>query len=136
MTYLLTLMKGLRIMGINFMMRITKSMKVLIHWVQYFYRTSVDPTIIDFNEVVFIQQLETTMYRAETTKKKIYQSRTRSKEASPVPLESESKWKEWGPNFIKYMSTLSRVNVISCLMCCTNFSIHVQKVTSPNLLTR
>ena len=44
-------------------MRRTKRMKALLHWVQGFYRISGDPTIVNMNEVIFIEQLETAMYR-------------------------------------------------------------------------
>ena len=72
-------------------MRRTKMMKALLHWVQYFYRISGDPTIFDINEVMFIKQLETALLRAEIRKKPIYPSTTKDKEASTSPSESENK---------------------------------------------
>ena len=75
-------------------MRRTKRMKAILHWVQDFYRISGYPTIVDMNEVMFIEQLDTTLYRSDTRKNIIDQSNTKAREASPDPLESEKKWKE------------------------------------------
>ena len=80
---------------IYFRMRRTKRMKVLLRWVQYVYRISGYPTIVDMNEVVFIEHLDITLYRAEMRKKLIDQYKTKAKEASPGPLEPENKWKDW-----------------------------------------
>ena len=66
-------------------------MKVLLHWVQYFYHILGDPNIVDLNKIIFIQQLGTALHRTEIIKKLIYQSNTKAKEASPSPLESENK---------------------------------------------
>ena len=57
----------------------------------YFYSLSGDTSIIDLNEFMFIQQLDTYMYRSEIRNKRIYQSNTKAKEASTDPLESEKK---------------------------------------------
>ena len=51
------------------------------------------PTIVDTNEVMFIQQLDTAMYKLDIKKNLIDQSNTNAKEASSGPLESENKWK-------------------------------------------
>ena len=42
---------------IHFGMRRTKRTKERIHWVQDFYRISGDPTIVDMNEVMFIEKV-------------------------------------------------------------------------------
>ena len=96
---------------IHFGMRRTKSMKALLNWVKYFYRISGYPAIVDMNKVMFIQQLDTALYRSDIRKKLIDQSNTKSNEASPGPLESENKWKESRSKFINYLSTLIGVNV-------------------------
>ena len=96
---------------IHFGMRRTKRMKAILHWVQDFYRISGYPTIVDMNEVMFIEQLDTTLYRSDTRKNIIDQSNTKAKEYSPGPLESENKWKESRSKFINYLSTLIGVNV-------------------------
>ena len=54
--------------GIKFGVHRTKMMKALIHWVHYFSRISLDPTIIGLNEFIFIQQLDTTMHKEEIRK--------------------------------------------------------------------
>ena len=46
---------------INFGTHRTKRMKALIHWVQYFYCISENPTIVEINEFMFIEQLETAL---------------------------------------------------------------------------
>ena len=62
--------------NIHFGMHRTEMMKALLHLVQYFYQITGNPTIIDMNKVMFIQQLYTALYRTETRKKLIYQSNT------------------------------------------------------------
>ena len=66
-------------------------MKGLLHWVQDFYWISVDPTIVELNEVMFIKHMDTAFYRVVISKKLFHQSNTKAKEASPGPLESENK---------------------------------------------
>ena len=74
---------------IHFGMRRTKQMKVPLHWVQDFYRISGDITIFEINEVMFIKQLDTSMYRVDIIKNVTDKSNTKAKENSPNPLESE-----------------------------------------------
>ena len=45
----------------RYALRCAKSLKALLHWVKYFYRISTDPTTVDMDEVIFIQQLDTAM---------------------------------------------------------------------------
>ena len=90
----------------RYALRCAKSLKALLHWVKYFYRISTDPTTVDMDEVIFIQQLDTAMYRADIRQNLIGQSNTKGNEASPDPLESENKWKVWESKFINYLSTL------------------------------
>ena len=85
-------------------------MKSLLHWVQYFYRISGDPTIVDMNEVVFIKQLDTDIYRSDIRKNLICQSNTKVKKYFLGPLESDNTWKEWESKFINCLSTLIGVN--------------------------
>ena len=58
---------------------------------QDFYCISGNPTRVDLNKVTFIQQLETTMYKAYIRDELIDKYTTKAKEASPVPLDSENK---------------------------------------------
>ena len=88
----------------------TKNIKSLLHWVEYFYSILGDPTIVETNEVIFIKQFDTALYRAEIRKKLVDQYNTKAKEASLGPLESENKRKEWESKFINYLSTLIGVN--------------------------
>ena len=60
-------------------MKRTKRMKALLHWVQVFYRISGYTTIVEMNGVMFIEQLDTALYRADIRKKLIYQSNTNAK---------------------------------------------------------
>ena len=62
----------------HFGMRITNWMKELLHWVQHFYHISIDPTIVDLYEVMFIQKFETDLYSAEIRNKIIYQCNTKA----------------------------------------------------------
>ena len=62
-----------------------------LHRVQYFYCISGDPTILEMNEVMFIKQLDTALYRADIRKNLIGQSNTKYKEDYPGPLESENR---------------------------------------------
>ena len=48
----------------HFGVRRTKRMKSLLHWVQDFYRISGDPTIVEMIEFMFVEQLDTTLYKA------------------------------------------------------------------------
>ena len=59
----------------------------------YSYRISGDSTIVEMNEFMFIEELDTTMFREDIRNKLIDQYKTKAKEASPGPLESEKKWK-------------------------------------------
>ena len=66
----------------------TKIMKALLHWTKYFYRISGDPTIFDLNKVMFIQNLDTTLYRADIREKLVDHSNKKDKEFSLGPLVS------------------------------------------------
>ena len=77
---------------------------------QYIYQISGDPTIVDINEVIFVEQLDTALYRVDIIKKLIYQSKTNAKKATTGPMESENNFKEWKSKFINYFSTLIGVN--------------------------
>ena len=93
-------------------MRRTKNMKAILHWVQYVYHISVDTIIINLNEVMFIHQSDTALHRAIIRQNIIDQLSTKSKEASPVPLESDKKRKEWYSKLINDLSTLIGGNVV------------------------
>ena len=57
-------------------------MKAILHWVQDFYIISVDLTIAEMNEVMFIGQLGTAMYMEDIINKLIKKYNTKAKEAS------------------------------------------------------
>ena len=117
-------------------MRRNKSIKVLLQWVQYFYRISLDPTIVDLNKVIFIQQLDTALYRAYIKKKLVDQSNTKAKETSLGPLESENKFKEWESNFIDFFSHSLELMDFPCLTWCVKTTIQMQMGNYPTLLIR
>ena len=64
------------------------------------------------NKVVFTQQLETSLYRADIRNMIIDQYNTKTKEAYTSPLESKKKWKEWESKLINYLSKLIGCNVV------------------------
>ena len=79
----------------------TKWLKAVIHWVQDFYRVSDTPTIVDLSEITFKTALRTAESRDKiraTLRKNDIPS-----DASPGPLERESKWKEWEEKFVNYL---------------------------------
>ena len=78
---------------VNFGIHRTKQNKALIYLLQDFYRISRYPTIVEMNEVMFIEHLDTAIYRADIIKKLIDQSTTKNEEAFPDTFESENKWK-------------------------------------------
>ena len=73
---------------IHFRFSRTKWMKALLRWVQDFHRISGNLTIVEINEVMFIEQLDTTLYKENIRKNLIDQSNTKATEDSPGPLES------------------------------------------------
>ena len=73
---------------IRFRLSRTKWMKALLRWVQDFHRISGNLTIVEINEVMFIEQLDTTLYKENIRKNLIDQSNTKATEDSPGPLES------------------------------------------------
>ncbi len=70
----------------------TKWLKAITHWVQDFYRVSDTPTIVGLNEITLKVALRT----AESCDKIRITLRKNNipSDASPGPLERESKWKE------------------------------------------
>ena len=79
----------------------TKWLKAILHWVQDFYRVSDTPTIVDLNETTFKAALRTAESRDKiriTLRKNNIPS-----DASPGPLDRESKWKEWEEKFLNYL---------------------------------
>jgi hypothetical protein len=79
----------------------TKWLKAITHWVQDFYRVSDTPTIVGLNETTFKAALRTAESRDKiriTLRKNPIPS-----DASPGPLDKESKWKEWEEKFLNYL---------------------------------
>ena len=54
-------------------------MKSLLHWVHFFNRFSAYLTMVDLNKVMFIQELDTDMQRAEIINNIIAQYSTKAK---------------------------------------------------------
>ena len=95
---------------INFSMRHTKWLIVMMHWVQDFSRCSRQPTIDDFvtaND--FKQAPSTTAQCASLRKVDMDQVDTINKAADLGKLKDERKWPEWYPAFVNYLSTIPGV---------------------------
>lgn len=73
----------------------------MINWVLDFYRVSNTPTIVGLNETSFKQALQTAEARDKI--RNTLKDSTIPSDASPGPLENESKWKEWEEKFINYL---------------------------------
>ena len=121
---------------IHFGIRRTKSMKALIDRVEDFYFIPGDPTIVEMNEVMFMKQLDTALYRAKIRKNIIDQSNTKAKEYYSGPLDSDNKLKEWESKSIKYLSTLIGFNVVPLTYIMRFLKIQMQIGTFPVSLTR
>ncbi len=87
---------------ILFGMRRTKLLKGLVHWVMDFHRVSETPDIAGLSEVTFKAQLQTALARAEIRRSLKDNVKTAADAASPGPLESERKWKQWENKFTNY----------------------------------
>ena len=86
---------------VNFGTNRTKFLKAMVNWVQDFYRVSDTPTIVGLNENAFKQDLRTAESRDKI--RKTLKENTIPSDASPGPLERESKWKEWEDKFVNYL---------------------------------
>ena len=82
-----------------------KALHAVVHWVQDFRRVSGTPSIVGLNEISFKQQLTRALDRSVIRKSLKDQTATTSSEASPGPLDSERKWKQWEEKFINYTRT-------------------------------
>ena len=85
-----------------FGMNRTKRLKAFIHWVQDFGRISATPEVTGLNQATFRAALNTASVRAEIRVNLRKQTSTAAEAASPGPLESERKWKQWEEKFINY----------------------------------
>ena len=86
----------------TFGMNRTKRLKAFVYWVQDFHRISTTPTVTGLNEAVFRADLLKASIRAEVRVNLHKQTKTAAEAASPGPLESERKWKQWEERFINY----------------------------------
>ena len=83
----------------------TRRLKLLqefVHWVQDFQRVSGKVSIVGLNQSTFLVQLRRALARADIRKNLMNNSSTASDAASPGPLDSERKWKQWEEKFINY----------------------------------
>ena len=87
---------------ISFGLRRTKLLKGLVYWVMDFYRVSDVPDITGLSEVTFKSQLQTALARADIRRSLKDNTKTAADAASPGPLESERKWKQWENKFTNY----------------------------------
>ena len=97
---------------IDFGIRRTKRLKFMMHWVQDFYRVSMIPTTDGLDQATFLTAITVAGQRADVRKQMKDQQDEKAKVASPGPLISESKWTDWEPKFINYLSSLLGMNGI------------------------
>ena len=97
---------------INFGNRRTKKLQAVVHWTQDHRRISQQPTIEGMNQDDFNIQLDIATQRSQIRDQLISDSSTKASEASPGPLQSESKWIDWESKFTNYLSTLMGVDQV------------------------
>ena len=85
--------------------RKTKLLIAMTHWVKDFRRVDLSPTIAGLNEASFIALLNKASRRDEVRQEEIKNSEAVLKEASPGPLETESKWHDWEQAMENYLSS-------------------------------
>ena len=90
--------------------RKTKKLKSLVCWVKDFQRISLTPDILGLDESSFLNLLTIASGREEVRQLMISAQDVKSKEASPGPLVSETKWNEWEPAFENYLSNIMGFN--------------------------
>ena len=95
-----------------FGVRRSKWMTAITYWLQDFDRVSREPTIVGFNGGTFKTALTVALAREEIRANMIQQSKTSADAASPGPLESEKKWRQWEEKFVNYARSHIGVNGI------------------------
>ena len=90
---------------IVFGQRRTKLLIALVHWCKDFRRVDKFASIDGLNEDSFKNVTNRAARREEVRKQEIEKSKEVLKEASPGPLETESKWHEWEPAFENYLNS-------------------------------
>lgn len=81
-----------------------KYLQALTHWAQELRQVSQAPTIVGLNEFTFKAHLLHALDRSVIKKTLTKQNCTASSTASPGPLDSEQKWKQWEEKFINYLT--------------------------------
>ncbi len=87
---------------IVFGIRRTKLLKGLIHWMTDFYRVSDVPHVDGINEATFLRDIQRALHRNEIRRQMRDDTKTAADAASPGPLDSEKKWKQWEEMFTNY----------------------------------
>ena len=96
---------------IIFGLRRTKRLIAMMHWVQDFYRYNEVPTLQGIEtEDSLLSAIETAAQRANVRANAAEQVDTVSKAADPGKFKDESKWAEWEPAFVNYLSTIPGVD--------------------------
>ncbi len=80
----------------------TKLLVAFTHWVEDFYRCSLEPTIEGIDGFVFREQLNRALQRADVRKTIKDHTKIAAEAASPGPLENEREWKKWEERFENY----------------------------------
>ena len=79
-----------------------KLLQAFVHWVQDFQRVSGEVSIVGLNQQTFKTQLRRALARADIRKNLKDNTSSASDAASPGPLDSERKWKQWEEKFVNY----------------------------------
>ena len=78
---------------VNFGVRRTKTLEAAVHFIAYFHRVSLSPTIVGLDNVTFKDACKESQQRSEVCSKLEKSQDTAAKNASPSPLANERKWK-------------------------------------------
>ena len=96
---------------IIFGLRRTKRLIGMMHWVQDFYRCNEAPNLQGLeNQDDFLLAVDTAIHHVNVRQNVVNQVKTVSKAADPGKFKDESKWAEWEPAFVNYLSTIPGVN--------------------------
>ena len=84
----------------------------MMHWVQDSECIAYTPSINGNNQASLLTALTVVGERADVRKQLKERLDVEAKEASPGPLLSENKWRDWEPKFTNYLSTIIGMNCV------------------------
>ena len=82
--------------------RRTKLLKAFVLWTKDFYRISSTPSVVGLSEDTFKAELQRAISRSDIRANIKAQTPIQAPLASPGPLDSEIKWKQWEEKFNNY----------------------------------